>query len=348
LVTLIGVSYCLASYPVGILSDRVSRRLLLSVGLAINGLAFIGLGFAPNYVWSIFWCVVAGIGGSAYHPAATAMLVGLYPDQIGRVLGKVAIGAAIGFWIGPVYSGWRAETAGWREPMIELGIFGILGAVLFFWLTPASLDVVKKRTEHKTFPKLSGKFWIWIWFFSLTFGCRDFAGAGMGTLSSLFLQKVHGFNVGMTGQILGWMFLSAIVSNPLFGKWSDRSRTKLICFVLFVSAILVLSIPWLSRFWVPIVLVIYGFFFLANYPIFEAAFMESIPERVRGQVFGLFIAISGVFGGLSHWLMGAWVNSLKEQSQMSYVPLFSTLGFLIAISVVAMTFLKPIQKHGKF
>src|SRR5271169_1444243 len=49
LVTIMGLAYYLPSYPIGILADRVSRKKLLAIGLALNGLAFIGLGFAPNY-----------------------------------------------------------------------------------------------------------------------------------------------------------------------------------------------------------------------------------------------------------------------------------------------------------
>src|SRR5437867_376017 len=49
LVTLLMVAYFVPSYPMGVLADRVSRKKLLGVVLAINGLGFISLAVAPNY-----------------------------------------------------------------------------------------------------------------------------------------------------------------------------------------------------------------------------------------------------------------------------------------------------------
>src|SRR5260370_31686019 len=69
LVTVLNVAYYLPSYPMGVLADRVSRKKLLTIGLAINGLAFIGLGLAPNYGWAVAWVVVAGVGGD-FFPSA--------------------------------------------------------------------------------------------------------------------------------------------------------------------------------------------------------------------------------------------------------------------------------------
>src|ERR1700743_1157560 len=81
LVTIMMVAYFLPSYPLGILADRMSRKKLLTCGLVINALAFVGLAFAPNYSWAFACVVLAGIGGSAYHPAATAMIARLFPQN---------------------------------------------------------------------------------------------------------------------------------------------------------------------------------------------------------------------------------------------------------------------------
>jgi len=123
LVTVMMISYFVPSYPMGMLADRVSRKKLLGIGLAINGLGFIGLSQAPNYTTALACVVVAGFGGSFFHPAATAMIARLFPVGTGRALGFLGIGASIGFFIGPIYTGWRAETAGWRAPVLE-GIRG--------------------------------------------------------------------------------------------------------------------------------------------------------------------------------------------------------------------------------
>src|SRR4051812_1697289 len=78
LLTLMLVAYFLPSYGMGMLADRFSRKKLLSIGLAINGLGFMGLALAPSYSLAIVSVIVAGFGGSFFHPAATALVARLY------------------------------------------------------------------------------------------------------------------------------------------------------------------------------------------------------------------------------------------------------------------------------
>ena len=43
LVTVMGLAYFIPSYPLGALADRVSRKKLLTAGLAINAFGFVAL-----------------------------------------------------------------------------------------------------------------------------------------------------------------------------------------------------------------------------------------------------------------------------------------------------------------
>ena len=97
LVTTQGVAYFLPSYFFGILADKHNRRMLLTVGLVINSLAFIALAYAPTFRMALACVVLAGIGGGFFHPAATALVARLFPTGTGKALGKVGIGAGAGF-----------------------------------------------------------------------------------------------------------------------------------------------------------------------------------------------------------------------------------------------------------
>lgn len=135
LLTALMLVYYGLSYPLGILADRVSRKKLLGWGLAINALGYVGLAFAPTYSFALASVVVAGVGGSCFHPAATALVARLYPEATGRALGLIGIGAGAGFFAGPIYAGWRTtQTGDWRIPVMEFGLAGIATAVAFAWL----------------------------------------------------------------------------------------------------------------------------------------------------------------------------------------------------------------------
>jgi MFS family permease len=322
------------------------------VGLVVNGLGFVGLSFATNYAMAIAWVALAGFGGSFFHPAATAMIARLFPVGTGKALGLLGIGASIGFFIGPIYAGWRAETAGWRAPILELGLAGILGALLFAWLTD---DTAVTRTERHLAGVDAGRLFptaaLWLFFIPacLAFSLRDFAGSSMGSLGSLFLQHAHGMGLGSTGLALSWIFLPSAISNPIFGGLSDGGRLRWASAVLFVAALVVAAFPHLPSPWLIPAFLVYGFFFMSSYPIIEAALMESVPDEVRGRVFGFFITIGGLVGNLSHWLVGHWVQKLGSAASVasSYYTLYSLLALLIIGSLAGLPCLRAIRRRER-
>lgn len=351
LVTVMGLAISLPSFPLGVLADRFSRKMLLAAGLAVNGLGFVLLSWAPNYAAALAAVIIAGLGGSSYHPAATALVSRLYPQNKGRALGYLAIGASIGLFIGPAYTGWRAVGLGsWRMPVLELGVLGILMAGIFAWFAEEKGGQAEnagvRRPKEVIFPTRA----LWLFFLAIcfAFGLRDFAGSGMRSLTSLFLQKAHGFDSKLTGLALSGLFLVSAISNPLFGGLSDRrGRIFWICFVLTTSAILMCIFPRASLCWMTPVLLMYGFLFVSSFPMVQAALMDSVPDAVRGRVFGLFITVGGLAGDVSHWVVGRWVERLGP-SAMSVQPyhwLFGWLSCLVFLSLLGVPCLHAIRKR---
>src|SRR4051812_48852725 len=87
LVTAMMAAYYLPSYHAGLLADKWSRKKLLAWGLALNGVGFICLSQAHSYGIALFCTAICGLGGSAYHPAATALIAHLFPKNTGKAIG---------------------------------------------------------------------------------------------------------------------------------------------------------------------------------------------------------------------------------------------------------------------
>lgn len=366
LVTVMMAGYFLPAYPLGIAADRFSRKKLLGWGLAINAAGFLLLAFAPNYPTALLAVLLTGLGGSAFHPAATAMIARLFPVGTGKALGLLGIGASVGFFFGPIYAGWRAGTleasvgaAAWRQPVMELGLFGLVMAGVFAWLAedePVGQASRLSRTSNENRDRRDARptrmfptpvVWGFFLLAALAFSLRDFAGSSMGSLGSLFLQKAHGYDPKFTGLALSGIFLASAISNPLFGHLSDSGRWRWSMLVLIVAAVLVAVFPHLpSGGTIPAYLV-YGFFFMASYPMVEAALMEAVPDEVRGRVFGLFITVGGLIGNSSHWAVGAWVKSLDERAGTvsAYYPGYAVLAGLLIVSLLGLPCLKAIRKR---
>ena len=356
LMTAMMTAYFLPSYIIGGLADRMDRRKLLGIGLLLNGVGFAAFSQVESYTAAVGCMVVSGLGGSFYHPAATAMIADQYPQKTGKAFGLVGIGASFGFLVGPVYSGWRAgmgETAmgsaAWRWPVMELGLAGIVAGALFLWLAPK--DFPRKQAQEspsnpRKIPWMSAGIFGVLMFSAIAFSLRDFTGFGMGSLGSLFLQKAHGWSPQKTGFALSMIFVGTIISNPVFGGLSDRHRFPWLAGVLILAGILVVLFPMLPGPWMIPGLITYGFFFIASYPMVEAALMDAAPNAYRGRISGLFVLVGGFIGNLAHWLLGWRVEYLgKEASQIgAYQSSFTALGCLVVISLSGIFGLQYLSK----
>jgi len=355
LVTLLMFSYFLPSYPMGILADRISRKKLLGVGLAINAAGFLMLGLANSYPLALAAVIISGIGGSCFHPPATALIARLFPSNPGRALGLIGIGASLGFFSGPLYAGWRAaHTGNWRAPVLELGVLGLFGAIAFLWLAedPQSEPRPRIAARRSEPDALFGSTQAALLFVgaAVCFSLRDFTGSSMGSLGSLFLQRAHHFSVEQTGIALSAIFLAAVISNPLFGHLSDRGRKRWTAFVHLTAAALVLLFPRLpgEPKWIFfLAFMTYGFFFMASYPMVEAAVMLAVHDSVRGRAFGLWITVGGSIGNLSHWLVGRWVDGFGAQAAeaRTYYSLYSGLAVALLVSLIGLPLLERIRRR---
>ena len=146
IVAVYGLVYCWGSYLSGVLADRVDRRWLLAVGLLGNALAIMGMGFTHQYWVLLALGVIGGLFGTLFHPAAISLCAAHYPKHPGMAVGVMGAGAGMGFFFGPQFAGWRAQAgkwsmAGmseWQRPLIEIGLLGIVSALVFILMAAES------------------------------------------------------------------------------------------------------------------------------------------------------------------------------------------------------------------
>jgi DHA2 family multidrug resistance protein-like MFS transporter len=120
----------------GDLADRLGRRTLLLLGLALFGLASLGASFANTPETLIVARAIQGIGAAALMPAGLALLRNLFEDDRQRrtAITIWSIGVASGAGIGPVVSGVLLHYFWWGSvflvnvPIIAIAL--ILTAVL--------------------------------------------------------------------------------------------------------------------------------------------------------------------------------------------------------------------------
>lgn len=125
------LSYMLIAPIFGMLADRVSRWLLVGVGVLLWTLASGATGLATSYGILLFTRCFVGVGEAAYGPVAPTILSDLYPvKNRGRVLSwfymAIPVGSALGYGLGGAFHSWRTAFFAVVPPGILLGIWSLL------------------------------------------------------------------------------------------------------------------------------------------------------------------------------------------------------------------------------
>lgn len=125
------VVHSIASIPLGILADRVSRRKLIAAGVALWSLATAAAGLARSFGQLFASRAVIGVGEAVYAPAATALISARFSDAArGRALGVFQAGMLFGGVIGLAAGATMAPTWGWRSAFFLVGAPGLVAALV--------------------------------------------------------------------------------------------------------------------------------------------------------------------------------------------------------------------------
>ena len=346
IVTVYGVVYNACGFAAGILADRLNRRNLLGGGLVVNALAIGLMGLTRRYEILIALAVLAGLGGTLFHPAANALIPAHFPKSPGMAIGLLGIGSGLGFFIGPQYAGWSAvhgswhfaSVASWQRPCVELGAAGLVLGLLFL----AIAREAPGNHHARPLPRPLGRRLRWnVIAIALTLGCRDFAGLASVSLTGIYLLKSQGRDAASAGLIVGSMMLMGVWANPI-AVWISpgRRRLPMLAAFLVLAGAMLCTVPWFSRASVLAVLCVFQAFHMGTYAISDAAVLERVAAPLRGRVVGLFLMLAGTAAGASPWVMGFWTDRLGPRAfeQAAYSPAFITLGAVMALASVS-TFL---------
>jgi MFS family permease len=149
LVTAFLVTYMLVSPVFGWLADRMSRWVLIGVGVLLWSLASGGSGLARSYAVLLVLRCLIGVGEGAYGPVAPTLISDLYPVAVrGKVLAWFYVAIPVGSALGYILGGLFATRQHWHWAFILTLPPGLLlAAFCFFMREPprGSSDAVEAR-----------------------------------------------------------------------------------------------------------------------------------------------------------------------------------------------------------
>jgi EmrB/QacA subfamily drug resistance transporter len=132
----------------GIVGDRIGRRKVLLIGLAVFALGSVLAALSDSPLELIVFRAVMGIGGAAVQPTTLAVITNVFPpEERGRAIGIWAGTAGIAVAGGPLAGGAVLEHFWWGAVFLIGVPVAVLGIVGVFAFVPESRDPEPGRLD---------------------------------------------------------------------------------------------------------------------------------------------------------------------------------------------------------
>jgi MFS family permease len=131
----------LTGLPAGYLLDRLPRRLIVLVSVAVYSLGTIAIPFATGFADMALYRLVSGIGEGVQATAVYAIIGAYFFHRRAFAAGFIGLAFGLGVFLGPVIGqGLAASFGGWRAPFYVFGVAGLVMVVLLLVTIPRSMS----------------------------------------------------------------------------------------------------------------------------------------------------------------------------------------------------------------
>jgi len=281
----------LLSLPLGLLSDRLGRKLLVTWGLLISLVTSLLLYFSqtPGQLMGIY--LLFGIGLAAVGPTLMSYVADISPaSHLGRSYGWYTTAIYSGMSAGPAVGGFIAQGWGFRPLFLIAAAFTAIIVWLAFFFLPGP-RVTRDRQPLKPRNFLNSKdLWsnrplLGCWLVTLG-GCF---GQGMFVTFFPLYADYRGLNMGQIGVVFAVQAVVNALSRFPIGGLSDRvgNRRNLatLGFIAFGGTIAVLGVARSMAHFVLVAIALGATMGLAFTPL-GALIAETVPAESRGLAMG--------------------------------------------------------------
>ncbi len=360
------VSYAVAGIPLGMLGDRVNRRNLLAVMLAIwSGMTALS-GLARNLSHLMFARLFVGAAESANMPLAMSMLSDMFTrKQRSSAFGIYWLGVAVGGALGPAMGGPVAAAWGWRAAFFIAGIPGIVLALVLLATTrePARRTADDRIADlaHKAPSPLTCLKFFWSQrSLMLIYAANALSSAAiLGVFIWLpsFLIRVHGLSLSQAGLTVGVVTgVGTTVGSLAGGFVGDRVTRTNFLRLPYVPAAAILAVALAGMGMVlagSTAVAVALMFVLQTSQNFHSAPSYALGQslvgaRMRGTANAVTLVLSNLLGygigpGLVGYLSDHVYAPLVGEDSIRYAMLTATFIGLVSAGLFALS-ARPLKR----
>jgi MFS transporter, FSR family, fosmidomycin resistance protein len=286
--------------PMSLLAKRIGGPLLLAMGTAIAGGAYLVIGLTgAGFTLLVIALLVGGMGAATQHPIGSSLVAAAYAGKSARgPLGTYNFAGDVGKMALPAATAWLLSVMPWRSALGGIGTLGLATAVLILVLlpqnarlAPAPQEDAAPQNSAPTHPRQRHGFPI-----LFCIGVLD-SGTRMGFLAFLpFVLKAKGADTPMIGVSLTLIFAGGAAGKLACGWLGARFGVLRTVFLTELGTALGIAVLAVSPLTASLsCLPLIGVALNGTSSVLYGTVPELVPPDRHEQAFGLFY--TGTIGG---------------------------------------------------
>ena len=334
----------LSQFLGGWLGDRLSRQVVITIGLSGIGLTSLAVGLSSAYYPMLFILIIMGVFAGAYHPSAVSMLFGSFEEtRRGKVIALHMVGGSIGFAIGPILGGLIAEMLGWHFAFIILSIPALVAVPLLFkkfrqqvnnsrLVNQASTNNGPTSQERQRSIGIFQALRLVAIIFTLAVLMQLIAGSAMAFIPIYLVDKHNiapAYAVMLIGIVRGGGIVGSLFGGWLSDKWSRKNAIFLALVATGPTLYLLTKLPFNAGFIV--IFILFGILMYMKQATVQPFLMGSVPPQLRATIFGIYFGLGMEGMSLVQPVAGYFMDIF------GIVEVFNVIALIcIVLSVVAL------------
>lgn len=359
-------AYAAMQIPVGVLVDKYSVRVLLTMAVITCALGCVIFAFSSNVTTASIGRLLMGFG-SAFAAVCNMKLAANWfsPDRFPFFVGLMVTVGFSGSMVGETPLAHLVDFIGWRQSMLLLAGVGFVLAIIIVAIVQTRPHGRHEEVKHQQLPLLEGlkhvvavsQSWILALYGGLMFASTSIFGGLWGVP---FIQSAYHLNKPVAAGIVSLLFLGWVVGSPSTGWLASRARSrKQVMWVgtlgalLCMALILYLSMPLFLLSFIVFAFGVCSSCFLPSFTFIK----ELHPVYYTGAALGFMNMANMLGGALGQPLVGylldlCWQGDIiatqKTYTLANYQLALSVLPAFILLSLILLFFIKekPIKRSA--
>lgn len=341
-------SYTIMQIPVGLLFDRFSSRLLITIAVMLCASGAVFFGMTHSMYFAALGRFFMGFGSAfAFIGVLVVAATWFAPRFFALLVGIAQCLAAMGAYMGAGPFATAVESFGWRSVVHVLALAGFsLMALSWFFIrdkkTQNDLGATKTSLSiSDSVQAITREAQTW-WVAIYAFACWAPMTAFPATWGVAYLMQRYEISRSVAAHAVGMIWIGLAVTAPIIGWLSDKigRRNVLLQFCAFVgvvSSMAILYAPHLSLESLYFLLFAFGIATAGQIISFAVIKDNNRPDVTATAIgFNNMAVVAG--GAIFPYLVGRLLTAHWDGTVINSTPVYSVHNYQFSLSVVPICF----------